>query len=194
MTNLFGNLIYRNILAGTQFSSLAPYVPTNRKAFFSFHKPDDFRVNAVRKTFQFRDRSDPNFITFYDSSLWEKRKLTNPEAIKTIIRYGVSHTSVVCVLAGSFTWSRPWVRYEIARSVIDGKGLLTVHINSINHHQLRVPHIRGPNPLAYMGSGRCQIAPSAYMSGVPDHTGNLIQITRVVSSCRNTSLSLPLGG
>jgi hypothetical protein len=38
--------------------------------------------------------------------------------------------------------------------VIDGKGLLTVHINSINHHQLRVPHIRGPNPLAYMGVGK----------------------------------------
>jgi MTH538 TIR-like domain (DUF1863) len=40
-------------------------------------------------------------------------------------------SSVVCVLVGSDTWWRRWVRYEIARAIVDGRGLLAVHLNSI---------------------------------------------------------------
>jgi hypothetical protein len=52
---------------------------------------------------------------------------------------------------GSHTWKRPWVKYEIARSVIDGKGLVGVHINSINHHQRRAVDQLGFNPIQLMG-------------------------------------------
>ena len=44
-----------------------------------------------------------------------------------------------------------WAKYEIARSVIDGKGLLAVHLNSINHNQLRAPDPLGINPLHVLG-------------------------------------------
>ncbi len=60
------------------------------------------------------------------------------------------------MLIGSETWSRRWVRYEIARAIIDGRGLLGVHINSLNHHERRVADALGPNPLDYMAIGRVQ--------------------------------------
>ena len=122
---------------------------TKRRVFFSFHFADVMRVNNVRKAFEFQ----PN-PSFYDSSLWESRRLEGDEALKRLIRQGVENTSVVCVLVGTHTWSRRWVRYEIARSIADRKGLLAVDINGINHHQDRVPHPRGPNPLAQLAVGK----------------------------------------
>jgi len=56
------------------------------------------------------------------------------------------------------TWLRRWVRYEIARAVIDGRGLLGVHLNSIRHHHTKTPHTRGLNPLDYMAVGKVQEA------------------------------------
>lgn len=112
------------------------------------------RVNNVRKAFELYNPGTLLVPSFVDSSLWERRKLESPESIKALIRDGVINTSVVCVLIGTETWLRRWVRYEIARSVVDGKGLLAVDINGINHHRDRVPHQRGSNPLDWMGIGR----------------------------------------
>lgn len=119
-----------------------------RMTFFSFHFDDLFRVNNVR------NQVPGGESTFYDSSLWESRKLSSDDAIKRLIREGIDFTSVVCVLVGTETFSRRWCRYEIARAVIDNKGLLAVHINGLRHHRDRVPHPRGPNPLDYMAVGK----------------------------------------
>ncbi len=129
---------------------------TKRKAFFSFHFDDIMRVNNVRNSWKIIHPDSSSNRSFYDSSLWEARKLVSPESIKQLIRAGVLRTSAVCVLAGSLTWDRRWVRYEIARAIIDGRGLLTVHLNSINHHQTRGPHPLGLNPLAHMGIAKVQ--------------------------------------
>jgi hypothetical protein len=134
-----------------------PVAPSvKRKAFFSFHFPDSLRVNAVRNTWKISHPSSATMRSFQDSSLWESRKLTDPKAIKAIIRYGVSYTSAVCVLVGTETWSRQWVRYEIARAIIDGKGLLAVHLNSIRHHHSLTAHPLGRNPLDFMAIGKVQ--------------------------------------
>ncbi|UGV24682.1 hypothetical protein E0H22_02665 [Rhodopseudomonas boonkerdii] len=125
-----------------------------RKAFFSFHYDDAMRVNVVRNAWKIAHRDSATMRSFFDSSLWEKRKIKDETTIKNLIRYGVSSTSAVCVLVGSETWSRRWVRYEIARSIIDKRGLLAVHLNSIKHHHTLTPHTRGPNPLDYMAIGR----------------------------------------
>ncbi|WP_436096515.1 TIR domain-containing protein [Bosea sp. LjRoot237] len=109
------------------------------------------RVNNVRKAFEFGERDAKRHPRFFDSSLWEERKLTSREGIKNLIRYGVGHTSVVCVLVGHETWQREWVRYEIARAVVDKRGLLAVHLNGINHHRRLRPDQLGPNPLHFMG-------------------------------------------
>ena len=60
------------------------------------------------------------------------------------------NTSVTCVLAGTDTWRRRWVRYEIARSVIRGNGLLTVYVHGIRNFAVE-PSAKGINPLARMG-------------------------------------------
>jgi len=160
-----------------------PVAPeTKRKAFFSFHYDDVMRVYNVRNAWKITHPDSSLNRTFYDSSLWEARKIVSPEGIKQLIRAGVLRTSAVCVLAGSMTWDRRWVRYEIARAIIDGRGVLTVHLNGINHHQTKAPHPRGSNPLAYMGIAKLQpnkrLPPEYFlceMYPVPDGYGGVIE-------------------
>jgi len=114
------------------------------------------RVNVVRNVWKITHPNNALMRSFYDSSLWESKKLDGPEAVKRLIRDGVCNTSAVCVLAGSDTWERRWVRYEIARAIVDGRGLLTVHLNSIRHHVTKTPHTKGYNPLSFMAIGKVQ--------------------------------------
>jgi hypothetical protein len=140
----------RNSLLG----AFAP--PVKRKAFFSFHFDDVMRVNNVRNAWKITHPDSASMRSFYDSSLWESKKLEGDDAVKRLIREGVCNTSAVCVLAGTDTWVRRWVRYEIARAIIDKRGLLTVHINGIKHHKRLIADRRGMNPLAFMGVGKVQ--------------------------------------
>jgi hypothetical protein len=161
-----------------------PVTPdTKRRAFFSFQfDADIMRVNNVRNAWKIDHPDSPTNRSFRDSSLWETRKLEAPEAVKNLIRVGVLYTSAVCVLAGSMTWDRRWVRYEIARAIIDGRGLLTVHLNNIRHHRTKGVHPRGRNPLAHMGIAKIQQnanTPPQYflyeMSFAPDGNGGLVE-------------------
>jgi len=135
-----------SLLAGVQ----------KRRVYFSFHFDDVMRVNNVRQAWKIDHPDAPTMRSFCDSSLWERRQLEAPESVKRLIREGVEHTSAICVLVGSQTWSRRWVRYEIARAVIDGRGLLAVHLNNIRHHVTRRSDPLGQNPLAYVAVGRVQ--------------------------------------
>ncbi|MEI5682339.1 MULTISPECIES: TIR domain-containing protein [unclassified Mesorhizobium] len=134
--------------------ALLKSVRTPRKVFFSFHYDDIIRVNNVRNIREFQDGTSIESQAFYDRSLWESSKRANPESLKQLIREGIKHSSVVCVLIGRNTWERPWVRYEIGRSVIENKGLLAVDLNGVRHHRDLCPDIRGPNPLDYMAVGK----------------------------------------
>lgn len=152
MTGLYGfGMPYRS-----------PPAPKKRKVFFSFHYADIMRVNVVRLCSEFTNgrsllgAGEREIEGFYDQSLWETRRRESEESLKSLIRDGVHNTSVVCVLAGSETYARPWVRYEIARAVIDGRGLLTVHINTIKHPRDGRPHPIGNNPLDFMAVGKVQ--------------------------------------
>lgn len=136
----------------------APVV--KRRVFFSFHFADIMRVNNVRNAWKIDHPDAPNARSFLDSSLWESRKLEGENALKDLIRKGVEYTSAVCVLIGAETWSREWVHYEIARAVIDDRGLLGVHINGINHHQRLRPDLPGINPFTVMGVEKHQ--PNAF--------------------------------
>jgi hypothetical protein len=141
-------------------NAMSPFAAlgVKRKAFFSFHYDDIMRVNNARNSWKIDHPEAATMRTFYDGSLWESRKLNGPDALKRLIREGVQQTSAVCVLVGTHTWARRWVRYEIARAIIDKRGLLAVHLNSLNHHQTGMPHALGPNPLDYLGIGKVQDA------------------------------------
>jgi hypothetical protein len=183
----FGNLTgLASVDLFQPFGSLAPprlpvaplKAEVKRKAFFSFHYDDIMRVNVVRNTWKIEHPDNALMRSFYDSSLWESRKLEGDEAVKRLIREGVEYTSAVCVLIGTDTWVRRWVRYEIARAIIDGRGLLGVHLNSIRHHHTKTTHTRGYNPLEFLAVGKVQAAvlstPRYYLfekQSVPDGRG-----------------------
>jgi hypothetical protein len=177
-TNKLGGLYGLGNPPSTFLSSLAPPsslqppalpvlprtapAPVKRKGFFSFHFDDLMRVNNVRKAWSISHPDRTFMRNFYDRSLWESTKLRNTEGLKNLIRRGMEHSSAVCVLIGSHTWSRRWVKYEIARSVIDRRGLLAVHINGLKHHKRQQPDTLGFNPLKLMGvyksqDGKCYL-------------------------------------
>lgn len=124
---------------------------TKRKAYFAFRFEDIMRVNNVRKGWCSKHPDGPFNRSFYDRSMWGKSKASQPEALKALMRDAVVHSSAVCALIGTNTWKGRWVKYEIARAVVDGRGLLAVHINGLNHHQRQSPDQNGINPLRLMG-------------------------------------------
>jgi antiphage defense system Thoeris ThsB-like protein len=122
-----------------------------RKVYFAFDFDDLMRVNNVRQIGKIGPREQKNPRTFADRSIWESRNITKDEGLKNLMREGVRYSSAVCALVGTNTWRSRWAKYEIARAVIDERGLLAVHINSINHHARKIPDQRGINPLHVMG-------------------------------------------
>jgi hypothetical protein len=121
-----------------------------KRVFFSFHYQDvkDFRANVVRQ--HWVTKPDREEAGFFDASIWEKAQTEGEAALKRLINGGVDNTSVTCVLIGSETYSRPWVRYEILKSFQRGNHLLAVHINSINGRDSKTKP-PGPNPLQHVG-------------------------------------------
>lgn len=121
-----------------------------RRTFFSFHyAPDCRRAWVVRNSWVVRPAEEES-LGFFDGSVFEARKREGEQALKNFLRTGLENTSVTCVLAGTETWKRRWVRYEIARSVLKGNGLLTVHIDGVADMN-NGTCAKGPDPLAAMG-------------------------------------------
>ena len=119
-----------------------------RRTFFSFHyAPDVWRAWNVRNSFVVQN--EKNFECFFDGSVFEASQKESDDVLKAFLRKGLENTSVTCVLAGASTWSRRWVRYEIARSVVKGNGLLTVNIDGVKNDK-GMSSIKGANPLAQM--------------------------------------------
>ena len=120
----------------------------SRRVFFSFHYDDvaNFRANVVRQSNAVLGRDQ---LGFFDASVWETAKRTSELAIKRLIDQALENTSVTCVLIGSETYNRHWVRYEILKSIERGNGLLGVHINGIRD-KYRQTTVNGPNPFDFL--------------------------------------------
>jgi hypothetical protein len=120
-----------------------------KRVFFSFHYQDviDFRANVVRQ--HWVTKPDRDAAGFFDASIWESAKRTGTIAVKRLVNSELDGTSVTCVLIGSETYARPWVRYEILKSFRKGNSLLGVHVNTIKGRDQRVK-TKGPNPLEYV--------------------------------------------
>lgn len=120
-----------------------------KRVFFSFHYEDvkSFRANVVRQHWVTKDREAAGF---FDSSLWEATKKQGTVALKRLINSGLNNTSNTCVLIGSKTYSRPWVRYEIFKSLKKGNHVFGVHINGIRDKDKKIKNL-GLNPFNYLG-------------------------------------------
>jgi hypothetical protein len=124
---------------------------TKRKAYFAFRFEDIMRVNNVRNAWKFNHPESLYKRSFFDRSIWGKSDAQKPESLKALMRGAVVQSSAICVLIGTHTWQGRWVKYEIARSVIDERGLLGVHINGIKHIERLAADAPGLSPLHFMG-------------------------------------------
>ena len=102
-----------------------------KRVFFSFHYQAviDFRANVVRQ--HWLTKPDREASGFFDASIWGNAELSGDVGIKRVINTGLEGTTVTCVLIGSETYARKWVRYEILKSFKRGNSILAVNINSI---------------------------------------------------------------
>lgn len=121
-----------------------------KKVFFSFHYQDviDFRANVVRN--HWMTKPDREEAGYFDASIWESARKQGDTTLKRLINGGLENTSNTCVLVGSDTYLRPWVRYEILKSFKRGNHLFAVHINGIKGKDQETKNY-GPNPLEYVG-------------------------------------------
>lgn len=99
-----------------------------RQVYFSFHYEDVWKANQIRNSHVV---PGPKSAGFADRSIWEDAKAKNRRALKRLIADGLDGTSVTVVLIGRETASRPWVKYEIKKSIERGNALLGVHINKL---------------------------------------------------------------
>lgn len=121
-----------------------------KRVFFSFDYEDvkSFRANVIRNhDFTKENGQEAGYI---DASIWEEAKKHRENSIKRMINSALEGTSVTCVLIGTGTWIRPWVRYEILKSYDRGNLLFGVHINSVPD-KFRKAYGQGPNPFTYLG-------------------------------------------
>lgn len=121
-----------------------------QRVFFSFHYHDvaNFRANVVRN--HWRSKPNREICGYYDASIWETAKTQGDIAIKRLINNGLGQTSNTCVLIGTETYSRKWVRYELLKSFKRGNNIFAVHINSIKGKDSLTKPL-GLNPLLYVG-------------------------------------------
>lgn len=120
-----------------------------RRTFFSFHyRPDVWRSWNVRNCWIVKPNEQQD-VGFFDSGVFEASQRKGDDALKNFLRDGLQNTSVTCVLTGADTWRRRWVRYEIARSLVRGNGLLTVYIHGVKDSDGNITS-KGADPLDQM--------------------------------------------
>lgn len=97
-----------------------------RRAFYSFHyKPDNWRASQVRNMGVVegnRPASDND---------WETIKKGGDSAIQKWIDGQLKGKSVAIVLIGTNTAGRKWIKYEIKKAWIDGKGLVGIYFHKL---------------------------------------------------------------
>jgi hypothetical protein len=121
-----------------------------RRTFFSFHYQYDIsRAQVVRNSWVTKE--DREEAGFFDSSVFESKQRAGDETLKRFLTEAFDGTTVTCVLIGSQTAFRPWVRYEVVRSFQRGNGLFGIRIHNIKNLQSQFGTL-GENPfecLAY---------------------------------------------
>lgn len=122
-----------------------------RKVFFSFHFGNDFwRTQQVRNI----NALEGNPIV--TANAWEEVKRKGDAAIKTWIDSEMAGRSCAIVLVGSQTASRPWVKYEIQKAWVDGRGVLGIRIHSLLDHSAS-SSTAGANPFSGITVGTTKL-------------------------------------
>ncbi len=116
-----------------------------RKVFFSFYYDRDvFRVSRVRNSDVIKASYDQS--TFLDHADWEKIRRNGDPAIKKWIDDQLIGSTVTCVLIGSETYTRPWVKYELEKSIERKNAILGVYIHNMKNIDGKID-AAGRNPM-----------------------------------------------
>jgi hypothetical protein len=120
-----------------------------RRVYFASYYEDvsDFRAKTVASswvTSVFRESSG-----IFDAPQWEKAKQQGDAAVKALIRRAMEGTTVTAVLVGPNSYSRRYTRYEIAKSLERGNGILGVYVHRIPEHG--AVQTKGENPFDFLG-------------------------------------------
>ena len=100
-----------------------------RRVFFSFHYYNDInRSMIVRNSWVTQGKEAAGFI---DKAEFEKMKRKGEKEVYKWIDKQLEGTSVTVVLIGAETLSRPFVQYEICKSLQRGNAVIGVYINWI---------------------------------------------------------------
>ena len=100
-----------------------------RRVFFSFHYDNDInRSMIVRNSWVTQGKEAAGFI---DKAEFEKMKRKGEKEVYKWIDKQLEGTSVTVVLIGAETLSRPFVQYEICKSLQRGNAVIGVYINWI---------------------------------------------------------------
>jgi hypothetical protein len=161
-----------------------------KRVFFSFHYQDvvDFRANVVRNHWVLKD--DREDAGFFDASIWEDARKKSTAALKKLIHDGLENTSTSCVLIGSQTYARPWVRYEIFRSIYRGNRVFGVYINQIKGRDQKTKP-NGPSPFDYLAfrysADGTKVEPFEYVNSkwVPSETMESYTLKTVAPEVRH---------
>lgn len=120
----------------------------SRRTFFSFHYQNDVtRAHVVRNSWVTKE--DREEAGFFDASIFESKKRAGEDTLRKFITEGLNGTTVTCILIGSETALRPWVRYEIVRSFQCSNGIFGIRIHNIKNFEKQAG-IAGENPFDHL--------------------------------------------
>lgn len=99
---------------------------TKRRIFISFDHDDAEQVSGFMGLRQILDSFD-----FYNHKLDRRIQSADTAYVTRVIREEyIRPASVAVVLIGNQTADRPWVRWEIAESIRQGKGILGIRLKN----------------------------------------------------------------
>lgn len=134
-----------------------------RRVFFSFHYDNDInRSMTVRNSWVTQGKEAAGFI---DKAEFEQVKRKGEAAVRRWIDKQLDGTSVTVVLIGSETLNRPFVQYEICKSLERGNAVIGVHINNIRDMRTQKTSYQGN---AHTVIGHYSDGRPAYFDSVAD--------------------------
>lgn len=124
-------------------------MPQPKRVYFCFHHQDllDWRIQVIRNHWLSKEGHEDAGV--FDEPTWDESSLSGQAAIKRLINGGLENTSITCVLIGTHTWHRRWVRYELIESIQRGNRVVGVHVNGIPDRTNRTKP-PGRNPLEHL--------------------------------------------
>src|SRR4030066_274658 len=101
---------------------------TKRRIFISFDHDDTEQVNGFLGL-----RNIVDNLEFYNHKLDHRINSSDEVYVKRVIRDEyIAPASVTVVLIGNNTYRSQWIKWEIAESTRQGKGLLGIHLKDTN--------------------------------------------------------------